>query len=56
MGAYGDQWWTINGQQMFDMMQRCASGDITPELAYIELLANSTVDSSTLPADTDSDD
>jgi len=55
MGKYGDQWWTINGQEMFDMMRRCAAGDITPELAYIELLANSEVDPATLPTDDSGD-
>jgi len=55
MGKYGDQWWTINGQEMFDMMKRCADGDITPELAYIELLANSEVDPATLPTDDSGD-
>ena len=56
MGAsYGDQWWSINGQEMFDMMKRVESGDITPELAYVELIANSEVDVTTLPDDGDGD-
>lgn len=53
MTDYGDQWWTINGQEMFDVMKRCASGEITPELAYLELVANSEVDPETLPKDDD---
>ncbi len=56
MAEYGDQWWTINGQEMFNMMKRIEAGDITPELGYLELLANSEVDSETLPKDDDGHD
>lgn len=36
------QWWSINGQVMFDAMVRCHKGE-DPELMYLELIANSEI-------------
>jgi len=38
-----DQWWTINGQVLMDALHRCHEGE-TPEMMYLELIANSEVD------------
>lgn len=35
-----NQWWTINGQELFDALTRAYAGD-DPNLVYMELFANS---------------
>lgn len=41
-----EQWWTINGEVMLDVMHRCAQGE-DPEMVYLELIANSTAEEPT---------
>lgn len=35
-----EQWWTINGADILEALQRSYSGDL-PDVVYLELLANS---------------
>jgi hypothetical protein len=36
-------WWTISGQALMDALRRVEEGE-TPDLVYLELLANSDVE------------
>lgn len=44
MTAPIDQWWCINGEAIMVALRQVDRGESSPEIAYLELVANSEVD------------
>lgn len=40
MTTPAEQWWSINGQEIMNMLERAKEGE-SPDLLYLELIANS---------------